>query len=355
MKKKVRLLIIGPLPPPAGGVSIHIIRLIELLQNDYDIDVIDESFLFKKQYFNFRSGNLFKYLNKILRSDVVFIHSGNHTFKKLHLIISKCFFKKTIVTFHGFGHKRKDKKFGFWERFIYKQSDKIIFVNKAIQSNLIFANNKCIVKHAFLPPIMSFEPELPSIISEWIKQARSQNQTIICSNASRLNIYNNQDLYGLDMCIEVVERLLKKGININLIFIVSSVEVGNDKFEEAKEKLRILGLTNNFLLLNNKLSFVKLIEQSDIVVRPTNTDGDALTIREAIFLHKPVLASDVVVRPEGTYTFKTRDINDFELKLMTLITLNATHSLNKEKDINEYSAFYQNLISSLVTKNSNTK
>jgi len=66
-------------------------------------------------------------------------------------------------------------------------------------------------------------------------------------------------------------------------------------------------LGNCFLIWEAPLSFIKLIIHTDIVLRPTNTDGDALTVREGLFLGKPVIASDVVIRPEGTKLFKTRD------------------------------------------------
>jgi hypothetical protein len=45
------------------------------------------------------------------------------------------------------------------------------------------------------------------------------------------------------------------------------------------------------------------------VLRTTNTDGDAISIREALDLNKIVIASDVVKRPQGVKLFKTRDVN----------------------------------------------
>lgn len=51
--------------------------------------------------------------------------------------------------------------------------------------------------------------------------------------------------------------------------------------------------------------------ESDIVLRPTNSDGDALTIREGLLFEKKVIASDVVSRPINTFLFKTRNIVSF--------------------------------------------
>jgi glycosyltransferase involved in cell wall biosynthesis len=50
----------------------------------------------------------------------------------------------------------------------------------------------------------------------------------------------------------------------------------------------------------------------DLFVRPTNTDGDSVSIREALHLGLPVVASDAVSRPEVCSIFATRDMDDFE-------------------------------------------
>jgi glycosyltransferase involved in cell wall biosynthesis len=46
----------------------------------------------------------------------------------------------------------------------------------------------------------------------------------------------------------------------------------------------------------------------DVFVRPTTYDGDALSVREALMLGVPCVASDVCVRPEGTRLFRTGDV-----------------------------------------------
>jgi glycogen(starch) synthase len=46
-----------------------------------------------------------------------------------------------------------------------------------------------------------------------------------------------------------------------------------------------------------------LLSKSDAFIRPTTHDGDALSVREALALRVPCVASDVCARPEGTYLF----------------------------------------------------
>ena len=56
-KGKKKILLIGPIAPPIGGVSIHIQRLSILIENEYETDFIDESHVVKSECFNLRSGN----------------------------------------------------------------------------------------------------------------------------------------------------------------------------------------------------------------------------------------------------------------------------------------------------------
>lgn len=46
-----------------------------------------------------------------------------------------------------------------------------------------------------------------------------------------------------------------------------------------------------------------LMARCDAFIRPTTHDGDAISVREALALGVPCVASDVCARPHGTYTF----------------------------------------------------
>lgn len=349
MKKKLNVLIAGPLPPPAGGISVHIWRLKHLLEDEFNLDFIDEASVTKPGYFNVKSYNPFTYIKKIATADVLFIHSGSRILKKLHIALGRIFGKKVIITLHGYGPKRK-MPYRAIDAFFFKLAHKIILVNAEIFNRVPLPKEKCVIKHAFLPPVMKEEPNLPSIIESRIQKARQKNKIILCANASRLDIHNNQDLYGLDMSIEVTRNLVKKGFPVSFVYTVSSLDNGAERFNQGQALINSYQLNDHFLLVNEKLSFVKLIEYADIVLRPTNTDGDALTIREAIYLNKKIVASDVVERPEGTILFKTRDTNDLEIKIEAAIEHGnqVNGKINKEEE--NFKKYYTNLIYEVAAK-----
>jgi glycosyltransferase involved in cell wall biosynthesis len=72
-------------------------------------------------------------------------------------------------------------------------------------------------------------------------------------------------------------------------------------------------------------SCLAVIARSGIFVRSTFSDGDAISVREAIALGTPVIASDVVSRPAGTICFKTGDASDLASKINSLL-LETRHS-----------------------------
>lgn len=58
-----------------------------------------------------------------------------------------------------------------------------------------------------------------------------------------------------------------------------------------------------------------LIQASDVFLRPTTADGDAISVREALALGVRCVASDVAARPEGTTVFRAGDATDLVSKV----------------------------------------
>lgn len=351
IKKNKNVLIFGPIPPPAGGISVHIARLTCLIKDDFCLDFVDESSVVKNGFYSIKSYNPFLYLKKIIAADILFIHTAGSSLRKFHILVGKFFFKKIILTVHGYS-KVNRIPFLLIDSLFFQLSNKIVLVNPYIFDKLYLPKRKCIFKHAFIPPSMSVELDLPDFINNWFDQRRQYNHFILCANASRLNIFEGQDLYGLDMCIVVTKRLLDRGFPVSFIYIVSSLENCEEIYFKYERLIIELNLQDHFLLLNASFSFVKVIEKSDVVLRPTNADGDAVTIREAIYLGKPILASDIVKRPYGTLLFKTRNMDDLFIKLVTLLGDFQSFSDFLPNEMNrvslDYRLYYSGLINNVI-------
>ena len=338
-----KITIIGPLPEPKGGVSIHIIRLGKLVSKQFDIQFIDESFIIKDEYFNIRSKNLFRYLRMLWNTDIVHIHSGVTLLRIIHLITGRLARNKIVVTLHAFEPR---SAFEEWLNKIFlKLAHQIIVVSSEIQSRI--ALNSTVLKPAFLPPDTEDEPALPTNISNWLANAKQRGDFLIGANAFRIDFHNGNDLYGIDMCIELMKALVHDhDMSVSLIFVLASLSKSEQSFNRYQQLIQDWHLEKNVLLTSEDTSFVRLIKELDLVVRPTCTDGDALTIREALYLDKPVIASDVVGRPENTIVFRNRDANDFKEKALAAISNNSS-TTGAQVSRKSYQNFYLELYTQL--------
>lgn len=338
MKKTI--LYIGPAPQNIGGISIHIRRLVNLLKDDYDFDFVDEGHIRYDGIFNLRSKNIFKYIKKVINADIVHIHSGIWILRAFHIIICKLLLrKKTIVTVHRDPTIEPHAGFTKW---LLSKCDHAILVNPK-GYDVMYKPGKCQyhMMPAFLPPIMEDEPLLPETIISWIARARTQeNAFIMCSNAWNLVMHNGEDLYGLDMCIDAMNMLKCSNIPYYLIFVVASNTDQQERMRSYKDKVSELGLSERVLIWEESVSFVRLLQLCDLVLRTTNTDGDAISVRESLFFNKPVLASNVVDRPENTNLFKTRDTSDLVEKIKSF-DLNYSKLVSPE--IHNYKVIYNKI------------
>jgi glycosyltransferase involved in cell wall biosynthesis len=312
LKKKI--VQIGPYSA-TGGVSIHIKRLTDTLKEEYDFSFIDESPIsnIEQEVFNLRSGGVFKYISLIRKADVVHIHSGLIWLQLFHILAAFLFRKKIIITIHSLSILCSPFRKWIMKRYLILTS-KVIVVSQEMFEKLNL--ERAIVKEAFIPPNLATEETLPEEVLQILQQ--NKDNKIIVSNAFRIDLYNDEDLYGLDLMIEVAKMIKEEKRAYKIIFIVASSEDKHDLVKKYYSIIDTESLSDEITILNYPISFVKLVMKSDVVIRATNTDGDALTIREALYFNKPVIASDVVKRPDETILFKTRDAADLYLKIKEL-------------------------------------
>ena len=239
--------------------------------------------------------------------------------------------RKKVLTIHGeskdlFDHKWvRDHKFIFMHKYLPKLSlmalslnsfDVIICVKKGDKEYLKAkgVNKPVLEVPAFIFP---FDDEL-TIIPKYILDFISSKKFVISANASLIQFYDHKDLYGIDMCIDLIEMLNANKKDIGMVFCLPSI---NDAlyFNKLQNLIIDKGIERNFLFVNEKIELYPIIQRSQLFLRPTNTDGDAVSIREALLYKTPTIASDICVRPKGTILFKTRDINDLYNKTVDVI------------------------------------
>lgn len=322
--RKIKVALFGPYPPPYGGVSIHIQRLKNLLlENNIQCSVYDiTQFWGKNGKFDYVQVKTWPKIINFTKG-IVHIHNSGLNMIKIFLLsnLLKLNGNKIVITYHSL---RDDFENVNWFK---KKTLKLclihvshfIVVNSIIREKLInigINSKKITVLAGFLPPaiIKKDIEDIPFEIWDFI----NNHHPIISSNAFRIEFYNNQDLYGIDMCIDLCTNLKKKYPQIGFIFCLPVI--GDDEYyTKMKNKIRMNDIEKNFFFVTQPYQFYPILRASDLFVRPTNTDGDAISLRESLYYKIPSVASDVINRPKGTNVFQNRNPQDFTLKVETIL------------------------------------
>jgi glycosyltransferase involved in cell wall biosynthesis len=144
-----------------------------------------------------------------------------------------------------------------------------------------------------------------------------------------------ETVYGFELAITGIKKLKDRYSNIGLIIIANKTNA--QKYEKM---IAEYGLCNNVFLCDDlgHEECLTIIKRSSVFLRPTMYDGDSISVREALMLRTPVVASDTEFRPEGVFIFRKGDLKDMVDKLLGVFQKNITgttsenvHNNNLEK------------------------
>jgi glycosyltransferase involved in cell wall biosynthesis len=174
----------------------------------------------------------------------------------------------------------------------------VICVNDEIASavaELGIAMDQIRVAPAFLP-VSAPDVVVPMEIEAWL----ARHSPVLSS------VMFFRPEYGFELLVEAISQLRTRYPGIG------GIVVGGDR-EEARGLVERRGLAETVFLagdLDHELCLA-VMSRSDIFVRPTLRDGDSISVREALALGVPVVASDVGTRPEGARLFEAGDVDGF--------------------------------------------
>lgn len=338
--------IIGTYPPPIGGTSIHLQRLYDIcIKNGLEARILDthgrecaegdcRNIVHIKNYRKF----MFKYFFDA-SADIIHSHSHSWVDRMVLTCKAKLCRQKIVFTFHSF--RDEYAKFSLIQKFSVsvakKLADYFIATSSHVGEKLEkwrVSREKISVINPFILPDDSIERNLDEEIESQIRDF----SYILCANASNNNHYAGQDLYGLDMCMQLQAQLQQK-YDCCFVYVLTKI-TDEAYFEQMRHKIDELGIKDRFILVTKPIDFLALVMRASICVRPTNTDSWALTISEALYLKCPVVASDVSIREDGCILFENRNQQDF----------------NKKTDevLNDLS-FYREKINDIIVKDESSK
>jgi len=283
-----RLLLIGTLPSPIGGVTIHTKRLIDYLKNE------NISFSF----YDYKRQGWLTGLRLFFKSQIIHLHSSSPYLRFMTSFIGFFLNKTLIITYHG-NLLRFSKVGNLFDLLSVFFSNIPIVLNKSSLEVAKKYNQKSILLSAFIIP--SKTKKLPISIYRKINKLKERHY-LFCTNAFDVSFdKNGNEIYG------IIPLLKKFSIQDKLSLIISDPSGNYQKFIKEK-KIRI---NNNILFISQPHDFFEVLKLSDAFIRNTTTDGDSLSINEALYLNKTVFATDIVSRPNGCVKYTDIDSLDF--------------------------------------------
>ena len=304
--------------PSSGGVTMHVHRLLRRLI---------EPMIPLYKICDYKTESLGSQIKKIHWAEVMHIHASNPYLKLFFVLLGKLFNADTMITLHG-----KYGIYGGWRNFIHKLAltwcDVPILVNEESYKIVKSFNKNAVFIPAFIPPIEDEEVLYPEL-EEVVLTIKSSGKPLFVTNASRRAFLDDgKEIYGIDFLIS----FFVKHKEYNLIVLDPNGEYAslydNHRFE-------------NVWLFTGRNSFCGLVKLADGVIRNTATDGDSFSVKEALSLHKPVLASNVVSRPKGSYLFNYNDEESLYEGIREMLSQHEDISLTEEDAIKGYLVLFR--------------
>lgn len=314
----MKLLLVGPYPPPHGGVSVHVAGLKKRADRDgVQCRVLnsDRTAPASLNYLHTRSS--LQFIITLVRHSfdgwTIHVHTNGHNTKSW-LVALACALagaagrKPAHLTLHS----------GMAPAYL---SDSILRRWLAWITCVLFGRITCVSLHIRTTleslGVHSGKIEVAHAANESVESsvslARRSSAEAIGDIAKWLEKHrpvlaatgSARPEYGFNVLLDAVERLTPRYPNVGCV---------------------VMGLNNpnrpeNVLTLGDipHLDCLGLMSRADVFVRPTFADGDSISVREALALNVPVVASDCARRPDGTILFETGNSEDLATRLECIL------------------------------------
>lgn len=346
----MRIVQLGPVPPPHGGVQANMSAIAERLRArghfcaEVSIIRVSEERSQEDVFYPRSVIALIKLLFQ-LKPDLIHLHFGGNFTLRLAALAMACAFvprAKTVLTFHsgGFAGSDAGKKANQFEfrSFAVRRLDQIIAVNAEIVDLFQRYGVKpgkitVVAPHVLRRP--DPQVEIPLRLKDFVER-----HSPLLLTTSWLEKH-----YDVTLQIRVLELIKGDFPNAGLLVAGSGVLQ-----TELQSQVDATNYADSVLLAGDieHAVVLHLIERADVLLRTTLYDGDAISVREAIFLNTPVVASDNKMRPENVNLFETGNLSDLHRAIDETLRIGkppqATETADGWKNIDAILRLYAELL-----------
>lgn len=301
----------GAEAPPYGGMTVHIKRLSQHLQKNewtviqYNFDAVTRIEPYIKNISSITKWYLGLWINNSPKIHYVITTRSHIRFLAALLRLKG---KKVIIRVGGQSLENQIKSGGLPKLFnvlSLNLSTTFIGVNVDITKVASRYTNKEKIHliQGFIPPQIENKTAHNDIVTFF------NNDGLKILATGQIFNKGKSDIYGVYHFISSLKLLKKKSIKFNAVLVIYGSQIPD--FSENLKRLKFYivqaKLENDVFLHVSDDELWPIIKKCDVFVRPSITDGDANTIREALFFNKFVIASDCVPRPDSCYVYKNLD------------------------------------------------
>ncbi len=214
-----------------------------------------------------------------------------------------------------------------------RQFDRVICVNEEIALTVRtfgISPERLAVIPAFLPPRAS-QLDLADDLQAWLNAHRPLISAALFFRPE----------YGFDVLVSSLQKLVQRHPGFGCLVMGSGEERMAAEMLTKQMGLadfvRFAGDVDHDMCLN-------LMSRSNLFVRPTFEDGDSISVREALSLGVPVVASNVGTRPAEAHLFETGNVDDLVRQIENVLkmekdqTRTVPHCSTVEQLLGIYSA-----------------
>ncbi|WP_426751657.1 spore coat polysaccharide biosynthesis glycosyltransferase ExoO [Myxococcus sp. Y35] len=157
----------------------------------------------------------------------------------------------------------------------------------------------------------------PGQVPAAVEAARTRRRTLLAM------AHHPSPVYGRTLMFRALRELAQTSPDVGLALFGPGLD--SEAFIRDVREARVAGHLEVLGELEHTAA-LGLIARSDAFVRPTTHDGDAISVREALALGVPCVASNVCVRPEGTRVFAAGDASALAQALREAVAAGPVHA-----------------------------
>lgn len=338
---------LGPYPPPEGGVQTNLVAIRQYLEDSGHSCVAVNLTRFRGTapgvYYPSSALALVRLLSR-LRVDILHLHFGGHLSPRLLGLAFLCTLlpgRRTVLTVHSGGYPSSPagQTAGRWtlRGFIFRRLDGLIAVNAEIAAlyrkfGVRPERIRTILPFSITPPLRS-DP-----LPEKLRLFVASHGPVL------LSVGGLEPEYDLPLQIDTLEDLLPRYPDARLV-----IAGGGSLEHDLRRHIASKPYADHILLYGDlpRAATLRAMLDCDAVLRTTLYDGDSISVREALYLGTPVIATDNGMRPPGVRLIPIADRRGLRDALFEVLSAGRERppvSGNGQENLRAVVDFYRELL-----------